>query len=243
MRLAALGLAALLLAGPVSATPPNVILKAAYAEPTTRYDHGVLGDAVEWGALVLTVDTCDGCAERQVRRFTIRLPENRVFEDIAPRIIHDEFAMTYAMVVESDLALGARLAIYTAAGLSAATPFIGQRNRWLAPVGAGDLDGDGIPEIAYVEKPHLSRELKVWRFSEAGLEHVASLGGLSNHRIGEDYISGGIRDCGDGPEMVTADAGWQNVMATRLVAGRLVTRAIGAFIGKGSFAAAMGCVE
>lgn len=241
MRLAALLLAALLLPGALSATPPNVILKAIYAEPTTRYDHGVLGDAVEWGALILSVDTCDGCAIRQMRKFTIRLPENRVFEDIAPRIIRDEFGMTYVMVVESDLALGARLAIYTANGLAFATPFIGQSHRWLAPVGAHDLDGDGIPEIAYVEKPHLSRELKIWRFSETGLEFVTSLAGLSNHRIGEDYISGGIRDCGQGPEIVTADAGWRNVMATRLVAGRLVTQAIGAFTGKRSFAAALGC--
>lgn len=243
MRLTALILSALLLPGLAWATPPNVILKAAYSEPTTRYDHGILGDQVEWGALVLTVDQCAGCETRQVRRFTIRLPETRVFEDLAPRIIHDEFGLTYVMVVESDLALGARLAIYTATGLAHATPFLGQSHRWLAPVGATDLDGDGFPEIAYVEKPHLTRELKVWRFSEAGLAFVSSLGGLTNHRIGEGFISGGIRDCGQGPEMVTADAGWQNVMATRLVAGRLEARRIGVFAGRDSFVKAMDCRE
>jgi hypothetical protein len=88
-RGAAAALFALFIAagGPAFATPPNVIIEAEYTEPTARYAHGVLGDAVEWGALVLTVDMCFGCEVKHVRQFTIRLPENRVFEDIAPRIV------------------------------------------------------------------------------------------------------------------------------------------------------------
>ncbi len=241
MRLGALMLLALIMATPAKATPPNVILKARYAEPTRRYDHGVLGDAVEWGALVLTVDQCAGCEIRQVNTITIRLPENRVFEDLEPRIILGEFEQTWVMVVESDLALGARLAIYTAAGLAHATPFIGRSHRWLAPVGSADLDGDGIPEIAYVEKPHLSKELKIWRFEETGLSFVTSLRGLTNHRIGEDFITGGIRDCGDGPEIITADANWQRVMSTRLTDGKLTTRALGYFEGQASVKKALDC--
>ncbi len=221
-RVAGLALAVLLAGAPVSATPPNVITKAVYTEPTTRYDHGILGDAVEWGALVLTVDFCEGCEGRDIRKVTIRLPQNRVFEDLAPRIIPDEDGLTHVMVVETDLALGARLAIYDESGLVAATPFIGRPHRWLAPVGAADLDGDGRVEVAYVEKPHLSRELKVWRFAGGELTFVAALGGLTNHRIGEDFISGGMRDCGNGPEMVTANGDWSTVMAVRLADGRLV---------------------
>ncbi|MFQ5438653.1 MAG: VCBS repeat-containing protein [Paracoccaceae bacterium] len=229
----ALGLIAL--ATPVGATPPNVILKAEYIEPTRRYDHGILGDAIEWGALKVTFDACAGCPgasaadHRRVR--IIRLPASRVFEDIAPRIITDEFTMTYVLVVETDLGLGARLAIYDTGGLAHATPFIGRSHRWLAPVGAADLDGDGVPEIAYVEKPHLSKVLKVWRFHESGLQLVATLPGLANHRIGQDFITGGIRECAGAPEIITADAGWTQVMATRLRGDRLSTRAIAPFSG------------
>ena len=43
---------------------------------------------------------------------------------------------------------GARLAIYDETGLVSATPYIGRSNRWLAPLGAGDLDGDGNIELA-----------------------------------------------------------------------------------------------
>lgn len=241
MRLWSALLTLTLLAGAASATPPNVILKAVYTEPTGRYDHGILGDALEWGALVMTVDMCQGCEGRDVRRFTVRLPENRVFEDTAPRIILDEDGLTAVMVVETDLALGARLAIYDESGLVDATPFIGRTHRWLAPVGAADLDGDGFPELAYVEKPHLSKELIVWRFEGRKLARVASLTGLTNHRIGEKAISGGIRDCGDGPEMITADAGWSNVMATRLSKGRLVSRPVAAFQGPVSFQQVLAC--
>ena len=245
MRRAAQGLLAALLAvlwaGAAVATPPNVILKAVYSEPTGRYAHGILGDALEWGALVLTVDQCADCETRQIRKFTLRLPENRVFEDLEPRIVRDEFGMTYVMVVETDLELGARLALYTANGLSHATPFIGRSNRWLAPVGVADLDGDGVPEIAYVEKPHLSRELKIWRFHEDRLEYLTALSGLTNHRIGEDFISGGIRDCGEGPEMITANADWSGIMATRFDGSRLTTRRIAAFDGRAGFAAALDC--
>ncbi|MCB1338717.1 MAG: VCBS repeat-containing protein [Maritimibacter sp.] len=183
------------------------IAAATYAEPTGRYDHGVLGDAVEWGALRL--DLVDGTSR------LIRLGETRVFEDIAPRLIRDADGAALAMVVESDLAKGARLALYDAAGPVAATPFIGQSHRWLAPVGAGDLDGDGRIEIAYVDRPHLARTLRIWRFDGGALTEVAAYAGVTNHQIGWDFIAGGLRDCGAGPEMVLASADWTRLLALR----------------------------
>jgi hypothetical protein len=77
---------------------------------------------------------------------------------------------------------------------------IGQRNRWLAPIGAADLDGDGRVEIAYVDRPHLARTLRVWRSRPGGtLTEIATATGLTNHRIGEAFITGGIRDARRGP--------------------------------------------
>src|SRR5690606_28377321 len=124
------------------ATAPRAEIRAAsYAGPTTRYDHGVLGDAVEWGTLVLRTD-------RVTRR--IVLPPDRVFEDLTPRLADlDGDGAPEVITVETDLTLGARLAIYGESGLIAATPFIGRPHRWLAPLGAADLDGDGRVEIAY----------------------------------------------------------------------------------------------
>jgi len=228
-RAVILALVATLIAGPVAAK----IVQAEYREPTDRYDHGVLGDSLEWSVLRLTESDGD--------HVVIRLPKNRVFEDLNPRIIHDATGASYAMVVETDLVLGARLALYDGRGLVDATPFLGQKYRWLAPVGAADLDGDGVVEIAYVEKPHLTKILKVWRLKARKLTFVASLGGLSNHRIGEDFISGGIRNCGQGPEIITANSSWSRIMATRLRDGKLRSRVVGVYRDPTSFEPIMAC--
>lgn len=224
------------------AAPPNIIIKAQYEDPTTRYDHGILGDATEWGALRLTVDQCVGCAAKSLRDFVIRLPESRVFEDTAPRLVDlDGDASPEVMVVESDIERGARLAVYDENGLITATPFIGQTHRWLAPIGAADLDGDGLVEIAYVDRPHLARLIRVWRFEDAELKLVAELAGFTNHAIGEDTIAGGIRDCGQGPELIVADASWRDLYAVTMTDGSLTARNIGPHKGRSSFRRAMNC--
>ena len=39
----------------------GAVVTAELIAPTDRYDHGVLGDAVEWGGLRLGINTCIGC--------------------------------------------------------------------------------------------------------------------------------------------------------------------------------------
>lgn len=222
--------AALLTSAPLGAE----ILSARYTEPTTRYAHGVLGDAIEYGALELVT--------RAGRQITLRLPQARVFEDIAPRLHDlDHDGDLEVVVVESDQSRGARLAIYDESGLVDATPYIGQANRWLAPLGVADLDGDGAVELAYIDRPHLAKTLRIWRFQDGRLTHLADQPGLTNHRIGEDFISGGIRSCGDTPELITADASWTSIIATRFKGGRFTMRRIGAFDGPVSLSTALAC--
>jgi len=96
-------------------------------------------------------------------------------------------------------------------------------------VGAADLDGDGHVEVAYVDRPHLARVLRVWRFRDGAFQEVAQAAGLTNHKIGWDHIPGGLRNCGQGWEMITADGAWRQVMASRLEGDRIVTRALGPY--------------
>ncbi|MGI9368949.1 MAG: FG-GAP repeat domain-containing protein [Ruegeria sp.] len=193
------------------------LTSAAYSQPTTRYPHGVLGDQIEFGALVLRYSPS--------REYTIQLPIERVFEDIEPRLVDvDNDGQREAVVIESHRDKGARLAIYNGGGLNAATPYIGTPFRWLAPVGAADLDGDGHVEIAYVDRPHLAKTLRVWRFSDNKLHEIAAIPGLTNHRIGEDFISGGLRDCGAGPELIVASADWRNIVSVHYDQGWKQTR-------------------
>ncbi|MXQ06371.1 VCBS repeat-containing protein [Alphaproteobacteria bacterium GH1-50] len=212
------------------------IREAVYSEPTTRYAHGVLGDAIEWGALELR--GADG------KLYRIHLPEYRVFEDTAPRLVDvDGDGEAEVVVVESDTTLGARLAVYDTEGLVSATKFIGTSNRWLAPVGIGaaDLDGDGQVELAYVDRPHLAKTLRIFRFAPDALVPLADLPGVTNHRIGETDIAGGIRNCGGLPELIVASADWSRVMAVRFDGTGFTTRDAGRHRGRESFDRALGC--
>lgn len=216
------------------AAPAMAELRAAhYAEPTTRYDHAILGDAVEWGALVL--DTGGATV-------TLRLPDTRVFEDLAPRLADvDGDGDQEVVVVETDLDKGAQLAIYDETGKIAATPFIGQSHRWLAPLGVGDLDGDGQVEIAFVDRPHLAKVLRVWRFAAGEFTEIAALDEVTNHQIGWDFIAGGLRDCGTGPEMVLASGDWRALVAVRLRAGALERETLRPLDNLADFDAALAC--
>ncbi len=240
MRRALPALGLLLSAGMAAAEAD--VLSARYDEPTTRYAHGVLGDDVEWGALVLTIDLCPACARVDRQEVVIRMHESRVFEDTAPRLVDvDGDGLNEVLVVESHRAKGARVAIYDGEGLEAYSRYIGQAYRWMAPVGAADFDGDGVVEIAVVDRPHLAKTLTLWRYQPGIMPFVAELRGLTNHRIGEDYISGGVRDCGAGPEMIMADAGWGRIVSVTWDDGKLAARAVAPFDGRDSFKPVMSC--
>ena len=227
---------ALLVPGAVIA---QQIESARYIGPTTHYAHGVLGDAVEYTGMMVRLS--DGTPY-----LTGFSPGTRVFEDVAPRLwdVTGDTAPEI-VVIETDPPQGAQLAIYGlrngAVTKIAATPLIGRTNRWLAPVGAADLDGDGYIEIAYIDRPHLAKRLRIWRYVNGALTHVADRDGLTNHRIGWDFIAGGVRDCGKGPEMIMASADWTRVVAARFDGTSIQTRDIGAWIGPQSAKQAMTC--
>ncbi len=209
------------------------IAAAQYTEPTTRYAHGVLGDSVEWGTLEFTLS--------DQSRVRIVLPQSRVFEDLTPRLIDiDQDGKLEAMVVESSQTEGARLAIYTEKGLKAATPFIGRHNRWLAPIGAADMNGDGAIEVAYIDRPHLAKTLRVWSFKDGELIEIARKEGLTNHRIGEDFISSGVSTCNGETAMITADAQWHSLMRTTFKDSHLISETIAPFTQK-NLQAALSC--
>lgn len=220
---------AALVIGLTSQSAAQEIVSARYDGPTTRYPHGVLGDDIEYDTLVVRLS--DG------REMSARWARDIVFEDLAPRVVDvDGDGAPEVVVVESHEAQGARLAVWGlvdgSLAAKAATPFIGTRFRWLAPAAVADLDGDGLVELAYVDRPHLAKVLRVWRYEalntgQVGLTEVATLDGVTNHRIGWDYIAGGLRDCGQGPEIVLADAGWASIVAVTFDGASLSRRRLG----------------
>ncbi|MEO0320653.1 MAG: VCBS repeat-containing protein [Pseudomonadota bacterium] len=207
------------------------VVAARYFGATTDYAHGVLGDAIEARGLLVRYDNGD-----RVICDTVEAGTDRVFEDTAPRLADlDGDGVNEVIAVASHSNQGARLEVYGYPRIGqdfqllAHTPYIGRRNRWLAPIGAADLDGDGRTEIAYIDRPHLAKTLRIWRYENRTLTEVAAQPGFSNHKIGWPFIAGGLRECGNGTEMILATGNWGRVIAVRLDNGTVKSNDLGAY--------------
>ncbi len=223
----------------LTTTQSNTGIQTAwYDNATTRYTHGVLGDAIEPSKLVVTDQ--HGCAR------SLELDQSHVFEDLAPRLAEiDTAAGAEVVTIRSHRDYGAQIAIYQLTNnevtLLTTTPYIGTSNRWLAPVGIADFNNDGDMDIAFVDRPHLAKMLRVWSYTDGKLNQIASKAGYSNHRIGEAFISGGIKTCQGITTMITADTNWERILETTLEGGKLASVSIGEFIDTSSLQDALDC--
>jgi len=176
------------------------VYAAWYTQPTTRYAHGILGDAIEAGELTVETSTGD--------TLTYTLPENQVFEDRTPRLVDlDGFGKTQIITILSDQTKGGSIAVFGVRKgkleLVAQTPYIGRSNRWLNIAGIDDFDGDGKTQIAAVWTPHIGGTLKYWTWDKGKLSISGEAYGFSNHFIGSreqelstvnDFNGNGVSD-------------------------------------------------
>jgi hypothetical protein len=163
------------------ATGKRDIARAWLAEPTTRYDHGALGDKVEAGALV--IETRDG------KRQTLRLKPDAVFEDLQPRLADlDGNGHDAIIVVKSYLKRGSSLAVIAERRgkyeIVAETPPLCVPQRWLNPAGIADFTGEGKIGIALVRQPHAIGALELWNWRDGDLRKTAELPDIANHITG-----------------------------------------------------------
>ena len=155
--------------------------RAWLAAPTKSYRHGVLGDGIEAGALVYE---SKGGSTR-----TLTLGEDAVFEDRYPRFADmDGDGDQEILVVKAyENAGGALVLIDTSRDpliITAEADAIGTPNRWLNPVGMGDIDGDGRTEVLVVITPHIGGTLTAYEWRGDRLVKDHAIYGFSNHAIG-----------------------------------------------------------
>ncbi len=204
----------------VSRGRPDV-RKAWYIQPTRRYDHGILGDAIEAGGLA--VETASG------KTISLSLPNDQVFEDRIPRLTDlNGDGKAEIITILSSLSKGASIAVFTLKGeklvLKAKTPFIGRSYRWLNIAGIADFNGDGRKDIAGVWTPHIGGTLKIWTLLEGRLKKIGSLAGFSNHFIGsQEQRLSAIHDVsGNGKkDLILPSADRQSLRMVGFVKGRL----------------------
>ena len=188
-------------------------LKAWLDQPTERYGHDVLGDAIE--AAALTVEYSGGV------RQTLRLDDDAVFEDRIPWFVDmDGDGDQEIILVKAYLDAGAALVLIELGDrqnllmIVAEAPAIGTPNRWLNPAGVGDIDGDGQPEALVVITPHIGGTLTAYEWQGDTLVVDHEFYGFSNHAIGsrELGLSLVVDLNGDGiAEVVVPDANRDNM--------------------------------
>jgi hypothetical protein len=196
----------------------GAIRHAWLTHPTTRYDHGVIGDAIEAGGLA--AETTAG------KILSLELDERAVFEDRLARIVRLD-GTDGLLVVKSYLTRGAALAFIEAgeSGLkiAAEAPPIGISHRWLNPVGIADFDGDGRDEVAAVLTPHIGGLLTIYRREGSLLRQIHQAGGFSNHRIGARELgwSAVVDANGDGiADIVVPDTQRRHLRIVTFAGGR-----------------------
>jgi hypothetical protein len=148
--------------------------------PTDRYDHAVLGDAVEAAGFAV-VEPGSGA------RATVTLEAPAVFEAVVPMWADlDGNGIEEIVVTVSDSGQGARIAVYDASGeVVAEGPPIGRGFRWRQLIAAGPFGPDGETEIAVVRTPHIGGVLEMYRLEGDGLVIAATLAGpFGSHRLG-----------------------------------------------------------
>lgn len=154
---------------------------AQYILPVTRYRHGILGDQIEAGQLVVVLDG---------KFYDLTLEDTYVFEDIRPRLADvDLDGVLEIITIRAHLSEGAGIAIYKVINDQlqeyARVEEIGRANRWLNPVTIGDLDQNGTVEIVWIQTPHIGGILKIASFSPGTLSVLDESSLYSNHAIGE----------------------------------------------------------
>jgi hypothetical protein len=163
------------------ATGQHDIARAWLAEPTDRYEHGILGDKIEAGALI--IEGRDG------KQQTVRLKSDAVFEDLRPRIADlDGDGRDEIIVVKSYLKRGSALAVIGdhkgKYEIIAETPPLGAPRRWLNPVGIGKFTSGGKTDIALVRQPHAVGAVELWSFDDGKLQKAAEFADATNHVTG-----------------------------------------------------------
>ena len=163
----------------------GMIAEAWLADATTQYRHFVLGSPYEAASLMVRL--------RDGKLLRLPLPEDSVFEDRQPRLADlDGDGIDEIVLVRSYLRRGAALAVIALRGealsIVAETPPTGSPNTWLNPAGIADFDGDGLPDIAYVQMPHVLGLLRVWTLRSGRLVEIASMPDTSNHVMGSPHL-------------------------------------------------------
>lgn len=150
-------------------------------DPTDRYAHGVLGDAIEAGSVTLLQTSP---AVQVLATIPITAPQ--VVEGIMPLWTDwNGDGVREIVVTVSDAAQGAQIVLFGEDGARLAQgPAVGAGNRWRHQIALAPFGPAGEMELAAVLTPHLGGVVEFYQWQGEALTVVAQLPGYSSHQIG-----------------------------------------------------------
>ncbi len=153
---------------------------AVLTKPTSRYQHGVLGDAIEAAGITLITTT----PSPQIIR-TIEIPSPWVIEGIAPIWMDLNGDSERELIVTlSSHTDGGKIVVYHEDGTIAAEgPGIGRGFRWRNQMAVARYGPNGEIELSAVKTPHIGGTVEFFRWTENRLDLVASIPGFTSHVI------------------------------------------------------------
>lgn len=154
-------------------------------DPTDRYPHAVLGDAIEAGGITLLETTPEV-------RITAHIPitEPQVVEGIMPLWLDwDGNGRREIIVTLSDAEQGAQINLFSETGeLLAQGPAVGRGSRWRHQIAVAPFGPNGEQELAGVLTPHLGGQVEFYRWQDDRLQIVAQVPGYTSHIIGTNNL-------------------------------------------------------
>jgi hypothetical protein len=169
------------------------------SEPTTRYDHGIMGDRLE-AAAITRIDSNPSPEVAQ----TISVPENHVIEGIAPLWVDmTGDGRREIIVTQSGFAEGAQIVVYDESGDQLASgPAIGLGYRWRHQIAFAPFGPKGELELVDVLTPHIGGVVEFFQLEGDELRIVAQVPGYTSHIIGSRNLDMALAGDFDGDNQV-----------------------------------------
>jgi hypothetical protein len=149
---------------------------ALLTDPTTEFEHYVLGDEYEASSMTVFGDG---------RTATIRPESGGVFEAIAPIWFRPSpDGPELLAVTESVADAGTRISVYDPdGGLVAAGPYVGEPQKWRHLMAAAPFGPNGEIELVATRTPHLDATTELYRLQGDELRVVEESPGYPTHTI------------------------------------------------------------
>jgi len=202
---------------PINAMPDSRILVddqnrvLILSGPTDRYDHGILGDAIDASAINL-IETEPEL--RVLQTITIDAPDviegiSAIWADI------DNDGARDIIVTLSNNRGGSRIAAYREDGtLLAESDPIGLGHRWRHQIAVARFDGSGTPLLVSIRTPHIGGIVEFFQYKNGELEITNEIKGFSAHSIGsrnlDSALAGDFNNDGV-PDLLAPDQSHSNL--------------------------------